>query len=67
MARRAQPTLAALQAANARADRLEEACEAWRARFWQVYSGGMINPAEEDLVRFEALIGPMPPPFVRSM
>lgn len=53
----------ALNAALDRAAKAEEATRAWKARFWQVHTGGSLVPSDEDAALFDALIGPMPPPF----
>ena len=46
-----------------RARKAEASAEAWRARFWEAYSGGRLVPSDEDRRKHDALIGPMPPPF----
>ena len=46
--------------AQARAARMEAVAEAWRARFWEAYSGGRLAPSDEDRAEHERLIGPMP-------
>ena len=57
---RKRATWGEIKIAQARAARMEAVAEAWRARYWEVKSGGQLIPSPEDRAEHERLIGPMP-------
>lgn len=57
---RKRPTGDEMKLLRLRLERAEDQAAAWRARFWEVASGGQLVPSAEDRIKHVLLIGPMP-------